>query len=148
MLPIKIFWFLWNWWFKLSDKIRFVLVGGFNATVQYVLYVLLLWWWGNSFYQAALVTSWIVSTFSSFTTQKIFVFCTKGNWQEWIKEYVKCLGIWVVAYIINAFVLWLLVDFAKINPYGAQIIAVACTTVTSYILMKYFAFNHKKSLIK
>ena len=139
---IKAFWTVWNWWFKLPDKIRFLLVGGFNALVQYVLYVLLLWWWGDECYQTALIVSWIISTFSSFTTQKIFVFCTRGKWQEWVQEYIKCLGIWVVAYLINAFVLWLLVDFGRINPYGAQILAVACTTISSYILMKYFAFKH------
>lgn len=141
-LILKVFWAVWHWWFRLPDKIRFVLVGGFNATVQYVLYVLLLWWWGENYYQAALIASWVLSTFSSFTTQKIFVFCTYGKWHDWIREYVKCLGVWVFAYVINAVVLEGLVTWAMINPYVAQIIAIACTTISSYILMKYFAFRH------
>ena len=66
---LKVFWTLWHFWFKLPDKVRFVLVGGFNACVQYVLYVLFLWMMGKAYYQAALVLSWILSTFSSFTTQ-------------------------------------------------------------------------------
>lgn len=143
-IVIDLFWKVWKWWFKLPDKIRFVLVGGFNASVQYLLYVLLLWWWGEDCYQAALIASWIISTVSSFATQKIFVFCTKGNFRQWIKEYCKCLGIWVIAYLLNAIVLEFLVKWMAMNPYFAQILAIACTTVSSYILMKYFAFIKKE----
>lgn len=142
MFMIKLFWKVWNWWFTLPDKIRFLLVGGFNACVQYVLYAAIIWLWGEQHYQIALICSWIISTFSSFTTQKIFVFCTRGNWKDWLREYVKCLGIWVFAYMINAVILGFLVNNMTINPYLAQIIAIACTTVTSYLMMKYFAFKH------
>ena len=139
---IKAFWTVWNWWFKLPDKIRFLLVGGFNACVQYALYALIIYFWGQQLYQTALILSWIISTLSSFTTQKIFVFCTRGNLKDWLREYVKCLGTWVLAYIINAVILELLVNLLKLNPYIAQIIAISCTTVTSYVMMKYFAFKH------
>ena len=139
---ITLFWKIWNFWFSLSDKIRYVLVGGFNACVSYLLYAFLLWSLGEEHYQEALVLSWIISSFFSFTTQKIFVFCTKGNFSVWVKEYLKCAGVWVTSFIINAVVLDLLVRLAHINPYGAQIIAVACTTVTGYLLFKHFAFKH------
>ena len=101
-LIVNLFWKVWRFWFALPDKVRFVLVGGFNATVQYALYALILLIWGESIYQTALVASWILSTFSSFATQKVFVFCTKGNLSVWIREYIKCLGVWVVSYGINA----------------------------------------------
>ena len=142
---IDIFWKIWNFWFKLPDKIRFLLVGGFNATVQYLLYVCFLFFGGEENYQKALIWSWIISSLSSFATQKIFVFCTKGKLIDWIKEYIKCLGVWVTSYIINAVILEILVNYFAVNPYFAQVIAVACTTITSYILLKYFAFGHKKS---
>lgn len=141
---IKIFWMLWNWWFRLPDKLRFLLVGGFNAVVAYILYVLLVLMMGEKNYQIALVLSWVISSFSSFTTQKIFVFCTRGKLRDWLKEYIKCVGIWVTSYIINAVVLELLVEKCEMNPYIGQIFANACTMVTGYILMKYFAFNNKK----
>lgn len=141
----NLFWKIWNWWFTLPDKIRFLLVGGFNATVQYLLYVIFLFFGGEENFQTALILSWFISSLSSFVTQKVFVFCTKGKPVDWIKEYIKCLGVWVTSYIINAIVLEGLVTYGKMNPYIAQIIAVACTTVTSYILLKYFAFGHKKN---
>lgn len=141
---IKIFWIIWNFWFKLPDKIRFLLVGGFNALVQYLIYISFLYFWSEDKYQTALILSWIISSFSSFATQKIFVFCTKGKFIDWIKEYIKCLGVWVVSYTINAVILEILVNYFVINPYLSQIIAITCTTISSYILFKYFAFRHKK----
>ena len=141
-LIVELFWKIWRFWFALPDKIRFVLVGGFNATVQYALYVFILLIWGENIYQTALVASWILSTFSSFATQKIFVFCTRGNLSVWIREYIKCLGVWVVSYAINAGLLGLFVRLCDINAYVAQILAIACTTVSSYLLFKYFAFKH------
>ena len=70
---IKIFWIIWNFWFKLPDKIRFLLVGGFNALVQYLIYISFLYFWSEDKYQTALILSWIISSFSSFATQKIFL---------------------------------------------------------------------------
>lgn len=139
---IKIFWKIWDLWFMLPDKIRFLLVGGFNASVQYLIYACLLYFWSEEKYQTALVLSWVISSFSSFATQKIFVFCTKGKPVEWLKEYAKCVSVWGISYFINAIILGMLVNFADMNAYLAQIIAITCTTVTTYILFKYFAFKH------
>ena len=139
---ITLFWKIWNLWFRLSDKIRFLLVGGFNATIQYLIYACLLYFWSEEKYQTALILSWVISSISSFATQKIFVFCTKGKLFDWVKEYAKCVGVWIVSYSINAIILGILVNFADMNAYLAQIAAITCTTVTSYILFKYFAFKH------
>ena len=139
---VKLFWWVWNFWFKLPDKLRYFLVGGFNACVQYILYILFLLLFGLDHPQTALILSWILSTFSSFATQKIFVFCTKGTFRTWVAEYLKCLGVWVTSYLINAGVLELLIRVFGIHPYGAQIIALSCTTISGYLLFKYFAFKH------
>lgn len=138
---VRLFWKVWNFWFALPDKVRFLLVGGFNATIQYLLFVLFLWGFGEDKYQFSLVLSWVISSLSSFVTQKIFVFCTRGNILVWFKEYIKCIGVWIVSYFINAFVLEILVSWVGLNPYIGQILAIACTTVSSYILFKYFAFK-------
>jgi putative flippase GtrA len=138
----NIFWIIWKWWFRWPDKLRFLCVGSFNALVSYLLYVFLVWCWGENKFQEALIVSWLLSTFSSFATQKIFVFCTKGKFKDWIREYIKCLGVWVISYIINAIVLEMLVKLCDFNVYGAQIIATANTTISSYVLMKYFAFKY------
>ena len=139
---INIFWRIWNYWFTLGDKIRFLLVGGFNATVSYLMYVGFILLLGQDRYWTSMTLSWFFSSFISFTTQKIFVFCTKGSFREWVKEYIKCVGVWIIAYFINTIMLEVFVRGLGINVYPAQILAIVCTTISSYILFKYFAFKH------
>ncbi len=138
---IKAFWAVWNFWFKLPDKIRFLLVGGFNATVSYLMYIGFVLLLGENRYWLSMTLSWVLSSFISFTTQKIFVFCTRGKLADWVREYVKCVGVWIVAYGINTVMLEVFVRALELNVYLAQLLAVFCTTISSYILFKYFAFK-------
>lgn len=141
-LILKAFWAVWNFWFRLPDKIRFLLVGGFNATVSYLMYVGFVLWLGEDKYWLSMTLAWVFSSFISFTTQKVFVFCTRGHFYDWVKEYIKCVGVWIVAYLINTVMLEVFVRAAGINVYLAQFLAIVCTTVSSYVLFKYFAFKH------
>lgn len=133
-------WKLKDFWFNLPDKLRFLLVGGFNACVSYVIYSSFCLLLGQEAYQTALAIAWIVTSFVSFTTQKFLVFQGKGNW---IKEYFKCCTTWVFSYMINAVVLEVLVKFIHINVFVAQIIATLTAAVFTYILFKKFAFKAK-----
>lgn len=130
-----------NNWFNLSDKIRFVLVGGFNAGVSYIIYSLICLIAGEQFYQASLATAWVISSVVSFTTQRSFVFNIKGNL---IKQYFKCCTTWVFSYIINATLLEIFVQKLQINVYVSQIIATAICAIFTYILFKFFAFRSTK----
>ena len=56
-------------WFNISDKIRFLLVGGFNAGVSYLMYSAFCIILGETSYQTALAIAWIISSVVSFTTQ-------------------------------------------------------------------------------
>ncbi len=126
--------------FRLPEKIRFLIIGGLNTGMSYVLFVALLYLLSDTHYQKALALAWILSSFISFTMQKIFVFQSKG---AWLTEYVRCLATWAIAYAINAGVLELSVRYAELPPYVAQFFALAFTTILTYFLFKYFAFKPK-----
>ena len=128
-------------WFKLSDKIRFLLIGGFNAGVSYLIYSSICLILGEGAYQLALALAWAISSIISFTTQKFLVFRGKGNWT---KEYLKCCTTWVFSYLINAGLLELLVKMLHLNVFVAQIIATLAAAVFTYFLFKKFAFRVKK----
>ena len=131
-----------TFWYNISDKIRFLLVGTFNAGVSYLIYAALLHFiLGEKYYQFSLALAWIISSFVSFTTQKNLVFCGQD---KIFKEYAKCCVTWFFSYLLNAFVLWILVDKLFINPYLGQIIATGICAIFNYILFKTFAF--KKSV--
>ena len=131
-----------NFWFDLSDKLRFIFVGGFNFVVSYLIYSGLLYFFlGESHYQTALVLAWVISSIVSFTTQRFLVFPVRGNL---FKQYFKCCITWFFSYLINAFLLEMLVSRAHINPYLSQILATAGCAMFTYIMFKVFAFCKKE----
>ena len=127
-----------TFWFKLSDKIRFLLVGGFNAGVSYLIYSFFVYLLGSEAYQAALAIAWVVSSAVSFTTQKLLVFNVKGNI---FQQYCKCCTTWVFSYIINACILEFFVKKLVINVYAAQLAATFVAAVFTYVMFKMFAFR-------
>ena len=125
-------------WFNISDKIRFLIIGGFNASISYIIFSIICFFVGETYYQISLACAWIISSFVSFTTQRCFVFNVKGNI---IKQYLKCCTTWIFSYLINATLLEIFVKKASINVYLSQIIATLCCAIFTYILLKTFAFK-------
>ena len=125
-------------WYRISDKIRFALVGCVNAGIMYFIYAVFVLILGEKLYQAALIFAWILSSLTSFFMHKIFVFCSKGNI---FKEYMKCCSTWVISYGINAIFLEALVKYLKLNVYISQIIAPAIAGIFTYFIFKKFAFK-------
>ena len=127
-----------TFWFNISDKIRFLIVGIFNFLVSYCIYSALVFILGEKYYQLSLALSWIISSVVSFTTQKTLVFQVKGNI---LKQYLKCCTTWFLSYLINAFLLWFVVEQLKINVYLGQLFAVSACAVFNYVMFKIFAFK-------
>ena len=134
----RVFYKVWNFWLRLPEQIRFLVIGGFNTTVAYFIFVILLHILGTDSYQLSLLMSWILSSVTSFVMMKTFVFCTKGGWRN---EYLKCVASWVVSYFINAIILGVLVQVAHWSVYWSQLVAIVVYSCVTYLLFKYFAFN-------
>ena len=127
-----------NFWFNLSDKIRFVFVGGFNFCVAILLFLILITIIGKEHYQACNILAWFLSSFVSFTTQKFLVFNVAGNI---IKQYLKCCTTWMCSCAINAVLLELFVKYLSIDARISQIFANFIVAVFTYIMFKVFAFK-------
>ena len=132
---------LYEKWFEIPDKIRFLVIGGVNAGISYIIFILAALLIGDKYYQICAALQWIISSFFSFTNQKMFVFRTKGNW---IREYLKCCTTWLISYLLNALILEVLVKDCNLNVYIAQILSIFSVSVLTYVLFKYFAFRVKK----
>ena len=133
---------IYNFWCKIPDKIRFLIIGAINAGMSYVIFAVAVYLIGEQYYQVCAALQWILSSFISFTNQKVFVFCTKGNW---IKEYLRCCMTWLVSYLLNALILEVFVKYIDINVYLAQFLAIFTVSVVTYVLFKYFAFRVHKN---
>lgn len=134
---------LYKKWCTISDKIRFLLIGGCNAAISYVIFAIAIFIIGKEHYQICVALQWILSSVTSFVNQKIFVFCTKGHW---IKEYLKCCTTWVVSYFCNVIFLEIILRFVIKNVFIAQVISIFLASIVTYVLFKYFAFKHKETI--
>ena len=130
-----------DFWFSISDKIRFLFVGGFNFLCSYVIFVIMTFIIGTGHYQICNMLAWVLSSVISYSTQRFFVFQSTGNW---LHEYLKCCTTWFIGYLINALLLEFTVKILHLNVYLAQIISVGLTSIVTYILFKYFAFKKNK----
>lgn len=133
---------IYNLWFKLDDKLRYLFIGGVNFVISYIIFSLAVLIFGEVHHQLCVVLQWSISSVPSYFNQKFFVFCTKGNY---LKEYLKCCSTWVISYFLNAIILEVLLKYFIKNIFIAQFIAVFTVSVVTYILFKYFAFKKKKN---
>lgn len=136
---------IYNLWCKIPDKIRFLVIGAINAGISYVIFAIAIYLLGQEYYQICVALQWVLSSFLSFTNQKFFVFCTKGNW---IKEYLRCCTTWLISYVFNVIILEFFVKYLHINVYLAQILSIFSVAVVTYTLFKYFAFRVGKNNYK
>lgn len=137
---IQLYLIVFNFWMKFPQKIRFVLVGGYNTVISYGIYALILWSINEKSPQLALFYSFIISSFHNFLTHKIYVFNTKGNY---LKEYPKCFLTWSISYFFNTLLLAFFTKILNINPYISQIFSVIIVSINTYLWLKYFAFHRK-----
>ena len=130
-----------DFWFNLDDKIRYLIVGSFNAGVCYLIYAFTCFILGDKAYQTALALAWALSSVISYITQRFLVFEGKG---VWYKEYIKCCITWFFSYLINAGLLEFTVKYLHLNVYLAQLISNFTAAVFTYILFKTFAFRRSR----
>ena len=132
-----------NFWLQISDKIRFLIVGTFNAGFSYLIYAGICHFFGENLYQTALVIAWVLTSITSFLTQRFLVFNFEGNL---VKQYLKCCITWFFSYIINAILLEVLVEKFALNVYISQILATCASAVFNYAMFKVFAFRKKSDI--
>ena len=118
---------LYKSWFKLDDKIRFLLIGCVNAGLSYLLFVLFIFLLGEPKHQLCVVLQWTVSSVFSYFNQKFFVFGTKGNY--W-REYIKCCSTWAISYFLNVIILEIMLRLVK-NIFISQFVSLVLVSIST-----------------
>ena len=143
---IKLYLWAENIWFKFPQKLRFLLVGGFNTVLAYAVFFALYWLFSNLniwdfdkivISNAALVVQYFITINLSFATMRYYVFQSHGNWK---KELLKAWSVYVGLLFINApiisFLIWL-----GIHPLLAQALYLTFSTIITFLLHKYYSFR-------
>lgn len=135
--PLKFYKITENIWFKIPEKIRFLLVGGFNTVVSYLIFALLYEIVGLH-YNVALVVQYMITINMSVLTMRYYVFRSSGDF--W-REFTKAWSVYIFIFFFNAAMLNLFVKVMGLPPLIAQGLYLIISTVTTFILHKYLSFR-------
>jgi len=125
---------------KHREKIDYLIVGLWNTIFGFVAFAALYYLFSAYInYIILLLISAVLSVSNAYIGYKIFVFKTKGNY---LKEYLRFYAVYGVSIILNVVLLFLTVEFFKINPVIAQAVVMWLTVVISYLGHKHFSFAH------
>ena len=136
-------------WFRLPQKLRFLLVGGFNTVFAYFVLNGL-----NLFFGAilgdilskivvanlALVIQYILTINVSFMTMRYYVFQSHGNWH---KEWLKAWSVYIFLYLINAPILTFMMVVLGWSTWLAQGVYLIFSTIITFLLHKYYSFRKR-----
>ena len=124
-----------------DERVRFVLVGGFNTAFGYGLFIALEVLGGaKTNYFVSLYGSYLLSTTTAFFLHRHYTYRKTGTGNAWL-DFVRFQGVYVVSLAINSAALPLLVEGAHLTPIVAQGVVIVVTTLTSYFGHKFFSFR-------
>jgi putative flippase GtrA len=124
------------WFARVPQKLRYLLVGGFNTCAAYAIFAGLYMIIGN--HSLAVGVQYAVSINVSVATMRYYVFRGRGGF--W-REYRRAVGVYAVMLGFNYLWIWAL-DRA-VPALLSQALYVMVETVSVYILHKYFSFRRK-----
>lgn len=126
-----------------DERVRFVVVGGFNTAFGYGLFIALeLLGGARANYFVSLYGAFLLSTTTAFILHRRFTYRRTGTGSIWL-DFVRFQGVYLVSLAINSAALPLLVEKLHFTPIAAQGVVVLVTTATSYFGHKYFSFRRK-----
>jgi len=156
MRIIDIYKKLENIWFRLNQKIRFLLVGGFNTALSFLIYYVFLYVTGGK-EQLSLLLMNLININVSIATMRYYVFQSTGNFY---KEYIKAFSSYIVLYFVNIILLALfvrlihlqeklasdsiLLEIPNLNKALAQLCCITIITFMTFFVHKYFSFKKEK----
>lgn len=121
-----------------SEKLRYLLAGGYNAAFGYGLFaVLILLADDRIHYLIILPVSHVIAVTNAYFTYRFFVFRDAASN---LKSYLRFHAVYLASLGFGMVALPLLVELGGTRPIFAQGIVLAVTVVLSYILHKRFSF--------
>jgi len=124
--------------FVRDQRVRFLIVGGWNTVIGYLIFVGV-----NAAIGSRLGNAWVVvlayavALPLSFLMQKLFVFAGAGNWLYQFGRFILANS---TVFFGNLLFLPIFVSATGIGPLLSQAIFVTASTSVSYLAHKHFSF--------
>jgi len=122
----------------ISQKpVKYLLVGGFNTLVSYLIYAFFIFI-GLHYFWAVLIST-LLGVVISFNTQGRLVF---GNFH---KIYFLKYGLMVgFVFILNLILIYIFYNYLKINYYFSGLLSTGVLAIFTYFVSQYWVFLEKK----
>jgi len=122
-----------------NEKIRYMLIGGYNTFFGYSVFAILWLLWGESLHYVVLLSiSHIVAVTNAFFGYRIWVFRKKGGM---LGDFARFNLVYLGTFIFNLLALPALIEMMGFHPLFAQALVVFVTVVASYLLHRRFSFK-------
>ena len=127
-------------WFKINQKIRFLMVGGFNTLFSFMLYTLGVMYFEYG-YGIILSVVYFISVNLSIFSMRSLVFRGQG---VLLYEYIKAWGVYLLMLLFNYVCLWAMVEQIGLGEIMSQLIYTILSTIFIFYLHRELTFSHKK----
>lgn len=131
---------IFAYWFKLNKKLRFLLVGGGNTVLSFLIFTIGISWFQWN-YQVVLIITYLLSVNFSILSMRSLVFEGKGNLA---KEYAKAAFVYFSLLLFNYAFLFLFIDLFAWNEIVAQFLYTLLATISTFVLHNKFSFSSAK----
>lgn len=135
---IKLYKHIETLWFQIHQKIRFLMVGGFNTLCSYLLFIFLIECI-NFPYQISLIIQYLITINLSIITMRYYVFQSHN---PILKEYSKASFVYLSMFILNYLSLFLMINILNINQIIAQGIYTIFSTIILFIIHKKITYKN------
>lgn len=124
---------------KHEQKIRYLLVGGWNTVFSYATFALLYFLLASSIhYIALLVVNYIIGITNAYICYKFLVFKTRGNY---LREYIRFYVVYGFAFFLNIALLPIFIEVFKLHPLISQAFILFFIVIISYTGHKNYSFK-------
>jgi putative flippase GtrA len=126
-----------------DQRVRFLIVGGFNTVFGFALFVVFELLVGQYIgYFVSLYTSYVLAVIVAFLLHRHYTYRVTGTGNILI-DFLRFASVSLVSLAVNTIALPVLVEIVGITPIIAQAFIVVVTTIVSYFGHKLFSFRRK-----
>lgn len=129
---------------KYEEGINYLIFGALAFILNYVLFLIFDSLIGIG-YMAATVVSWVLTVIFAYWTNHAFVFKSQNkNASSLSKEFFSFIGARLATLLLEALLMYLMVDVLKMYSAVAKLIAQVAVIIANYLLSKLWIFTEKK----
>ncbi|OGP75999.1 MAG: hypothetical protein A2W09_06690 [Deltaproteobacteria bacterium RBG_16_50_11] len=133
-----------HWPISLDERIsvkslKFLVAGGINTVVTYMVYVLLVYLGWH--YTLALLTEYTGGIIAGYHMNRYWTFAGHGRP---VRSSIKYCVTYGIVFCLNLILLCLIVELGVLGPIAGQIVVIGTITVISFLLQNFWVFRYAK----